>query len=1652
MNVKGRFLNRRHCIIIMFTVVLICFVVTLNPMISQAKSVQVMNQKTFERLNDLIFRYNNSAEYYTTGNIVTTTRTNSMDAPSLIDQNDHFSLSRWKSMYNNSIFTRAKREGKPATLFEIRNLNSTITYTYKNMGMQNGKSVDCKVTYSGFVPTNDYNSVIWQGYSYPCIDISHSITDGYWSMFLKQFHINMEFVYEDGTPANVGEFYLYNGSMNLGEGLVSPNTSSQIYIMKDTNVVQMSDGMFGGASSYFNDNVGGETKTTTDGQVLRPFDANAISMKCTGNSVSYTVFQNSIKNSDLIVNGVSWETEPNTGTGNGPNSDFWNAISFSPLRTSVAPMPEKTVMVNGKEEASIDNVDVGDEVQFKVKQEVEILGMNGSAKYDSFSLKDSLPRELDYKDAYILDEGTGKKVAAANYTLSISSDKKTISAAFAPDFLENGMRYEGETYSLVVNTAVNSSTYGLSDFQNLGSTVIDGDDANTNSIKITAKPPTLAITKTTSKYEWQVGDKVNYTVKVTHASDSSHVPFKNIVVSDVSLPNGLVATDYSVSGVSGATVAKSGNGWLAKAARLESGQSLAITYHCTAMESANGKETVNIAKARADNALEVQDKAEIYVNTATLQIGKNVSMYEWRVGDEVDYTVKVKNTAAGSIARNVKISDLTLPDGLNLKTAPSLSAPTSILNPVAGSKTVAGETQSKQVISSVAKSTGGWTASISDLAANQEATITFHCTAGKNVNGTEIQNTARTKADNAVEVKAAAKIWINTPGLKIDKSADIGKVKVGDLITYTVKVRNTKAGTLARNVVIEDALHDEAAAFVKLQKNSIALTDSDGKKIEDATISVEGNSFKIETGRMLVCPQEYYGIWDIDNAKDMSEGSKLNPKGVTKESVLTVEYQVKITNDEATGEEIKNTAAASCDEGVSVKDKDTVIVNGPHLDVVKDSDKKAYTTEETAEYLLTVRQTREGYSAKDVVVTDHIQEPGATILADTIKVKINGTVISPDVVTMEEDNAGFKMETGQDLSDEDKMKITYNVKFAPLEIDTVDEEYTNTAIAKGSNTNASQDDNKVAVTERDAALQVVKQADRNDYIVGDTGKYTLLILEQVDGASAKQVTVKDTFDKEGMTIIEDSITVKVNGETITPKSIILNETQNSFVIETGVDLSWKDKMKVFYDVKFNQPIESEETTNTAVVKADNSNEDTTDFTATVKEIIPVLKVDKGSDKADYTVGETGTYTISIKQTKIKGVAKQVIITDAFDKEGMIIEEDSIVMKVNGESITPKSITLNEAQNGYVIDTGMDLGKQDVMTLSYDVKFQRAVEDRRTTNTVVANAANAAESQADHSVVVRDAIPVLTVEKASDKESYMVGDTAKYLITVKQAKEYAVAKQVVIKDRFDREGMSIVEESIQIKVNNQEITPQLVSLNAEKNSYTIETGVNLVQSDILTITYDVKFGQPIYKDEATNTAIANADNGEEAVDKLTVSVERPVPTLTLLKEADRSEANKGDIVTYTLTAKEEKDYGAARNVSISDSLEHEGVVYLTDTIKVYDKDMEDITKDCEITVNDRDFQIDTQEELEQGEALSVVYETRLEDVHAGDDVKNIAIAKGSNTEEVTVEAHVQVPTIAEAVETGLKNHAGVYAGIAVSLLAIAGILIKHNRRFKDDGKI
>lgn len=49
-----------------------------------------------------------------------------------------------------------------------------------------------------------------------------------------------------------------------------------------------------------------------------------------------------------------------------------------------------------------------------------------------------------------------------------------------------------------------------------------------------------------------------------------------------------------------------------------------------------------------------------------LTIDKTADKYEWSVGDAVSYRIVVNNPVPGTIAREVRISDIGLPEGLIL--------------------------------------------------------------------------------------------------------------------------------------------------------------------------------------------------------------------------------------------------------------------------------------------------------------------------------------------------------------------------------------------------------------------------------------------------------------------------------------------------------------------------------------------------------------------------------------------------------------------------------------------------------------------------------------------------------------------------------------------------------------------------------------------------------------------------------------------------------------------------------------------------------------------------------------------------------------------------------------------------------------------------
>ncbi|MFR9099635.1 MAG: hypothetical protein ACLVI9_07890 [Anaerostipes hadrus] len=108
-------------------------------------------------------------------------------------------------------------------------------------------------------------------------------------------------------------------------------------------------------------------------------------------------------------------------------------------------------------------------------------------------------------------------------------------------------------------------------------------------------------------------------------------------------------------------------------------------------------------------------------------------------------------------------------------------------------------------------------------------------------------------------------------------------------------------------------------------------------------------------------------------------------------------------------------------------------------------------------------------------------------------------------------------------------------------------------------------------------------------------------------------------------------------------------------------------MVIDYQVNFEK---EGQYTNTAVSKADNTNEDQANNVVEVKEITPELSIKKSSDKHEYAVGNTGTYTLTVKEKNSDATAKNVVVKDYFvTGDGINIIPDSIAVILNKEDIT-----------------------------------------------------------------------------------------------------------------------------------------------------------------------------------------------------------------------------------------------------------------------------------------------------------------------------------------------------------------------------------------------
>lgn len=985
----------------------------------------------------------------------------------------------------------------------------------------------------------------------------------------------------------------------------------------------------------------------------------------------------------------------------------------------------------------------------------------------------------------------------------------------------------------------------------------------------------VQVDKVVDKYEYAVGEKANFTVKVKNTKGIA----TNVTVADT-LPSGM-KLDYDSVKISGvpasvefpvtpnditnqlnqdlftkketktitATKEKSGdNGWAYKINYLPANSTATITFSATATEAGNGKEQQNVVTATGDNFSKAEDDAEYYVNTPDLSLSKKyVNPYkdekkdnrcdnEFRIFEKetgyekVQYEVLAKNTApAGTVAKDVVISDVTLPEGLalnydSIKISEISDSGTKTFSKASGGNGntikyhVAGtadetnklnpehynETQDKTPVITVEKQGNGFVVKDSLMASETSLKIEYNANALENdkvdVNGSEIRNEATATASNLAKdgdktkvLKADATVYINSPRLKIEKQADSGDYEVGDNVSYTINVVNTHKGTIARNLVYTDELKTKG---VQILTGTIALYDTEGYELrEGGTLAGEVDykkhakvdGFTLTTRKHLVVDGNY-DKYDLAQGKNPEEQKSWNPSYVNtkKETLMSIKYDMKITDKALAGKDILNVATAVSDEALKVTTDETVKPKGPEPTPEKSVDRTNPAVGEDVTFTLRFTNNNAGTVAKDVKIKDFMNESNMVkIREDSLKVTLDNKDITKDCkITYNDSKDGFEIETGKDLAQSQAIVVSYKaeVLLAAAGKDLVN----TTGVNCTNNPEWKYAETPFSPVDPTPELKIEKKSDKTNYSVGDTGHYTVKVTQTADNATARNVVIEDAFDNKKA--ILDTKTIKLTdskGKDIT-KEVTIEGTQSGYKIETGKNLAQNEFFTVTYDVLFtDQTLGGEEVTNVAKTHADNVPEKTT--TVTVKIEKPELEVTKTSDKKVYSFEDTAHYTVKTEEVKENATAYNVVIDDQLQVSGAKVLAETIkISDKDGKDFTDKC-EIECKGTGYTIKTKRDLTKGETFTVNYDVIFEdRSLIDNYVPNVVKVTADNAS-AQTENEVTPKTVktedgaeYQILKSCQPASGSVVNVGDEIDYTITVNNTGKKDL-KDVKIKD-------------------------------------------------------------------------------------------------------------------------------------------------------------------------------------------------------------------------------------------------------------------------------
>jgi len=787
----------------------------------------------------------------------------------------------------------------------------------------------------------------------------------------------------------------------------------------------------------------------------------------------------------------------------------------------------------------------------------------------------------------------------------------------------------------------------------------------------------------------------------------------------------------------------------------------------------------------------------------------------------------------------------------------------------------------------------------------------------------------------------------------IEKTASVKDAKVGDEITYTIKLSNDKKASSAwKSVVLTDKI-PSGMTFIEgsVYVNNVAATHT----VKNGTLTVN--------------------LGDIAAGKTVTVTFKAKINGDMYNQTIYNTAVAKGTNGYVTATDGKKTNSyEDKDDGVYVKKGDTA----PY--VTKTADKETANVGDKLTYTVKVGN---GDGA--------VYEIENAKMVDTISTEfdfVDGSVqVDGKSYPYSYDNASRKLSVQiGNLKPNTARTVTFAVTVGKS---AYGKTVHNTAVLSGDNIKDTEGkDNGVTVGDGKAKPQIDKSANKSSARVGDKIAYTLTVKNDDTATVPVENGVITDVLPAGLTFEYGSVTL--NGKNT--NDYTYDENTRLLTVNIGT-IEPDAKQIIGFTATVNESAYNTTIQNLATLTSDNADpvQDKDDGVA-IADGDALLTVSKSADKTTAKVGDTITYTVNAANATGADVnIRDAVMTDTIPN-GLTFRGNVTVDGYSAEyqyDNTGKTLTVSLGE----------IAPNQTKAIRFDVTVNSDAYGMHIENTALVSGSNTPDkSGTDNGVDIEDGTADGHAgNKTASKTTAVVGDTITYSIRLSNG---AAATA-------DWENMKVIDvlpDGVSFVGNVQENGSATVNYSYNATMKTITFTPNAIAAGAQTVlSFDVTVDDGSQGKFIVNTAILD-DNGKETpMPDGGVQIDEGNAAPIVKKSASVTTANVGDTFTYTITAKNgNKATAAWKNVVMTDTLptgvKLVGGVYINNEFALYHLSGNALS----VLVGD----------LEPGESAEITFDVQVLESAAGTTITNTVSLDSDNGHGTATDKGVTIPDTAE----------------------------------------